>query len=273
MTLDLTAYFARIGYQGPSEPTLDVLVDLHALQLAQITFEGLDPLLGRAVAIDSDSIQAKLVNHRRGGYCHEQNRLFQDVLANIGFAVTALGARTMWMRPSLNAPQTHRRTLVTVAGQQYIADVGFGPQSPPAPLLLAHGMEQATSHGTYRIRQDRQHHEVQLRSPEGWRPMYAFTLNVPTDADFEMANWFMSTHPRTLFVRNLIVSRIVGERRISLMNKSLTVRYPDGRQDEHRLADANALGDVLENTMELALPVSPSTIWARLPREVVPAWP
>ncbi len=229
--MDLPAYFARIGYQGPSKPTLDLLCDLHARHLARIAFEGLDPFLGRAVAIDSESIQAKLVNRRRGGYCHEQNRLFHDVLASIGFAVTALGGKTIWMRPSLNAPTTHRLTLITVAGQQYIADVGFGPQSPPAPLLLAHGVEQTTSHGTYRIEPDGRHHEVQLRSPEGWRPMYAFTLAVPADADFEMANWFMSTHPRTLFVRNLIVSRLVNERRVSLLNTSLTVRYPDGSLD------------------------------------------
>ena len=273
MMLDLPAYIARIGYQGPREPTLDLLCDLHARHLARIAFEGLDPLLGRAVAIDSASIQAKLVNQRRGGYCLEQNRLFHDVLARIGFAVTALSARTIWMRPSLNAPRTHRLTLVTVAGQQYIADVGFGPQSPPTPLLLAPGMEQVTSHGSYRIKQDSRHHEVQMRSPEGWRPMYAFTLDGAADADFEMANWFMSTHPRTLFVRNLIVSRLVGERRVSLVNASLTVRHPDGGLDERRLTDAHALGDVLENTMELDLPVSAAAIWARLPREAVPAWP
>src|ERR1700761_880861 len=107
----LSAYFDRIGYGGPAEPTLSVLRQLHALHPTQIPFESIDPFLGRPVDIEPGAIHAKLVHQRRGGYCHEQNALFHDVLAAIGFEVSALAGRVVWMSPGRDAPLTHRLTL------------------------------------------------------------------------------------------------------------------------------------------------------------------
>ncbi len=47
-SLDLDAYLARIGYGGPREPSLEALQALHLLHPQSISFENLDPLLGRA---------------------------------------------------------------------------------------------------------------------------------------------------------------------------------------------------------------------------------
>jgi arylamine N-acetyltransferase len=47
--LDLPAYFARLGYTGPSEPTLAVLRELR--HVAQIPFECLDPAIGRTLVV------------------------------------------------------------------------------------------------------------------------------------------------------------------------------------------------------------------------------
>jgi N-hydroxyarylamine O-acetyltransferase len=58
---DLDAYFARIGYGGATKPNLETLIAIHAAQVASIPFENLDPLLGRPVKLDLDSLQAKLV--------------------------------------------------------------------------------------------------------------------------------------------------------------------------------------------------------------------
>ena len=53
MTLDIEAYLQRIGYQGEKQPTLTTLKALQRLHLQTITFENLNPLLGRAVPLDS----------------------------------------------------------------------------------------------------------------------------------------------------------------------------------------------------------------------------
>ncbi|CAB4243795.1 protein of unknown function [Methylacidimicrobium sp. AP8] len=57
----LDRYFARIGYGVPASATLDTLSRLHALHPQAIPFENLDPLLGRPVRLDLDSIERKLV--------------------------------------------------------------------------------------------------------------------------------------------------------------------------------------------------------------------
>ena len=95
MTLDfrLDDYLTRVGFDRAVKPDLATLAALHAAHVNAIPFEGLDPLLGRPVRLDLASVQAKLVQSRRGGYCFEQNALFKAVLETIGFQVAELGAR------------------------------------------------------------------------------------------------------------------------------------------------------------------------------------
>ena len=269
--IDLDAYCARIGYSGPREPTLTVLRALTALHPQQIPFETLDPLLGRPVALDRPSLQAKLVQGGRGGYCQEQNLLFHDVLAAIGFSVTALGARVVWMSPGRDAPLTHRLTLVSLNGKKFVADVGFGGQTPTAPLRLEPNREQETPHGRYRLARDGEVYESQFRLANEWAPMYRFTLSPLTPIDFEVANWFTSTHPRVIFVRNLLVARVVGETRVNLRNNELVVRRNDGRVEARPLIDASDLRRVLEDMMGLRLPMPAELIWSKLPKESSPA--
>jgi len=63
--VDLDAYFARIGYDGPRAPTIDVLRALHALHPAAIPFEAIDVLLGRGVDLSPQAVDAKLIGARR----------------------------------------------------------------------------------------------------------------------------------------------------------------------------------------------------------------
>jgi N-hydroxyarylamine O-acetyltransferase len=266
---DLDAYFARIGHTGSSQPTLDLLHELVARHLAHIPFESLDPLLGVPVDLDPAALQEKLVRGRRGGYCQEHNALFHDVLSALGYAVAALGGRVVWAFKGERAPLTHRLTLVEVAEGSFIADVGFGGQSPPAPLRLEPELEQRTPHGTYRIGREGDVFELQLRVDGRWETMYEFTLAPHARMDFEVANWFTSTHPRSLFTQNLVASRIVGETRVNLQNDELAIRRPDGTVERRVLTDADELRRVLEEAMGLELPVAAETIWAKAVRRSV----
>ena len=94
---DLDSYLARIAL--PSRVTVDAdgLARLQWAHRLAIPFENLDVRLGRPIAIDSDSVFAKLVTGKRGGYCFEQNRLFLDALAAHGFSARPLLAR-VWLR-------------------------------------------------------------------------------------------------------------------------------------------------------------------------------
>jgi arylamine N-acetyltransferase len=75
-TVDPAEYFARIGYDGPTAPTEELLHALVAAHGRTLPFENLDPLMGVPVDDLGPAVLAeKLVGRRRGGYCYEQNGL------------------------------------------------------------------------------------------------------------------------------------------------------------------------------------------------------
>ena len=111
--IDLDAYCARIGYDGPREATLESLRALHNLHPQAIPFENLDPLLKRPVKLDAASLQAKLVEGGRGGYCFEHNSLFAHVLRALGFKVQEATARVRWsVPPGVKTPSLGERERV-----------------------------------------------------------------------------------------------------------------------------------------------------------------
>src|SRR4051794_32030595 len=76
-TLDLDRYCRRIGLTEANGPSLDLLQAIVARHSASIPFENLDIVLGRPIRLDIGSLQSKLVDSRRGGYCFEQNTLLR----------------------------------------------------------------------------------------------------------------------------------------------------------------------------------------------------
>ena len=84
---ELRRYFARVGYTGSRETTLETLAGLHKAHLLTIPYENLDIHLGRPLSLDPSAIFARLVEARRGGWCYEMNGLFGCVLASMGFDV------------------------------------------------------------------------------------------------------------------------------------------------------------------------------------------
>ena len=267
MSLDLEAYFARIKYSGARDPTLSLLSDLHALHPSAIPFENLDPFFQRPVHIDSSAIEAKLVGERRGGYCFEQNSLFYDALTALGFVVTPLAGRVVlrWQEGQPRPALTHRLTLVRLPEGLFIADVGFGRQSPTEPLILEHELEQTTAHGTYRILRDGAEYELQSGTSDSWLGMYRFTLEPQSPADFELGNWFTSTHPRSTFRQNLQASIVDGEARLNLLNLRFT-RRRDDKVEERLIADPKELDRVLRDEFGIDPPESTEAVWDRIPK-------
>jgi len=59
--LDLVAYFRRIGYAGPADPSLEVMEAPCLRHAGAIPFENLDPLAGIPGRLERHALQAKLV--------------------------------------------------------------------------------------------------------------------------------------------------------------------------------------------------------------------
>lgn len=249
MTLDLGAYFDRINYGGPAEPTLEVLQDLMTAHTGSIPFENLDPL--RGVPVDDLSPEAlidKLVYRRRGGYCYEQNGLMGYALTEIGFRVRRLAGRVVWMRPP-DAPlgaQTHTVLAVTFPGSQgsFLVDVGFGGQTLTSPIRLQTGNAQQTTHEPYRLNDRGDGLVLQALVRDEWQPLYIFGTQTVPQIDLTVGSWYVSTHPTSTFVTGLTVALITDDARYNLAGANLTIHRADG-SEKIRLDDAAAVVDAL----------------------------
>ncbi len=253
--LDLDAYFARIGYAGPRQPTLATLRELQERHAAAIPFENLDSLAGGIVRLDLESLQRKLVGERRGGYCFEQNLLFQRVIEALGFDVTALSARVVWERPSTETgPRTHMLLLVALADGDYVCDVGFGGLTPTAPLRLVPDVAQPTPHEPCRVVRIDSEFAVEACVRGAWKPLYRFDLQAQALIDIEVLNFFVACHPASPMKGRLLAARALPSLRYALRDGTFSVHHLDGRHEQRVLASAAELREVLGEAFGIAVP-------------------
>jgi N-hydroxyarylamine O-acetyltransferase len=250
--LDLPAYLRRIGYAGPLAPTPALLEALHLAHATHIPFENLDILLGRPIRLDLDSLQAKIVQDHRGGYCFEQNTLFAAVLRALGFGVTLLGARVRYGATRVT-PRTHMALQVRVDDAEWLADVGFGATGLLLPVRFEHAREVRQFAWTYRLIEDAGTWVLQSWRDGAWLDLYAFTLEPHFGVDFEVANHYVSTHPQSRFVQTLTAQRLEPQVRHTLVNRELSVDR--GTEISHRsLHDDDELLQLLADTFGLRFP-------------------
>jgi N-hydroxyarylamine O-acetyltransferase len=264
--LDLDAYFARIGYGGSGAPSAETLIALHGLHPAAIAFENLDPLMSKPVRLDVPTLHDKLVVNGRGGYCYEHNTLFQAVLEALGFSVSTLAARVQWrLRPAAPTPPRYHMVLrIALSDESYIADVGFGRMTLTAPLRLRPNVEQPTRHAPYRFAPVDGEYQLQARIAGTWEPIYQLSLQQEAPSDWEVANWFTSTHPESTFTKNLMVARSTADCLYGLFNNELSVHYHDGRGERRVLRDAGEIATALQTEFALRLPLGCEAALERL---------
>ena len=224
-------------------------------------------MLGRPVKLDLASVQDKLVDDRRGGYCFEQNALLKAALEAIGFKVVGLGGRPRWMSPpdSPLGPRTHTLLKVDLPEGSYLADVGFGACVLDAPLRLEPGAGQATAMGVFRLSEADGLFMLSARQPADWRAMYAFNLEPQIQSDYELGNWFASTSRLAPFPNVLIVERVSRDKRHKLINRRFVIEAREGRiVAERSIETAEELGRILDQTFNLAPPAQVEDIFVRI---------
>jgi N-hydroxyarylamine O-acetyltransferase len=250
--LDIDAYCARIAYSGPREASLSTLQALHLRHPISIPFENLDSFTGRPVRLDLPSLADKLIRKRRGGYCFEQNLLFRHVLVRLGFRVTSLAARVLWNRSADAAtPRSHMLLRVDLDGGIYFADVGFAGMTLTSPLRLAPGKQQETPHEPFRLVPHGGGLRLEVLVGSEWKPVYRFDMQEQLDADYEVSNYYVSTHPDSLFRTTLIAARADSGKRYALRDNELNIHDRDGRKESRRLSSPSAIRAALEGELRL----------------------
>lgn len=263
---DLDRYLDRIGYCGGRATDLACLRALHWQHVSTIPFENLDIWLGRPIMLDLPAVARKLVYAGRGGYCFEQNRLFLAALQALGFEARALAARVWWSRTGDVFPlRTHMLLEVVCDGGKYLADVGFGSLTPPQPLEMRLGGEQATSHDTYRLVARGGETALEALLPEGWTTLYSFAGHTETLEDFGLGNWYVATHPTSFFTQSMIAVRPFADGR-HVFQDGRSSRRVLGQPDEARqIADAAGLRALLAADFGLRLTGDEAeALWRRL---------
>jgi N-hydroxyarylamine O-acetyltransferase len=256
MAIDLDAYFERIGCSPPREPTRATLDAIAAAHAQTIPFENLDVLLGARISVELADIERKLVRDRRGGYCFEQNTLLLHVLEALGFAVRPFSARVRYGRPRDYLPaRTHLFVCVALDGQELATDVGVGSTSLTCAIRLDTSEPQPTPHETRRIifEDGRWFHQALLG--DTWVDVYEFTREEMPPIDREVGNWYTSAHPGSHFKARLTVARALpGGRRLTILNRELTLRERDGTATTRQLRTPDELLDVLASEFSLVFP-------------------
>lgn len=136
-------YLARIGLPLPTgalpPPTLGTLRAVHRAHMLSIPFENLDLFVGRPVRIDAvEHPWRKLVDARRGGWCHEHIMVAAEALDQLGFDVRLCAGHVIIRGEDASPVGTHAVAIASggaLGGRQYVIDVGY-PDSALEPLCI-----------------------------------------------------------------------------------------------------------------------------------------
>lgn len=224
--LDLDAYLQRIGLGSRPAADLPGLRALHFAHATTIPFENLDIQLGLPIRLDLASLQAKLVQRRRGGYCFEHNTLFLAVLRAVGFEVIPCEARVRMGATEVSS-RSHMLLLVRLEGATWLGDVGFGGEGLLHPVPLD-GKAHDQFLNTYRVEEEGDLRVLQSFHHGAWEDLYAFVPEERFPIDFQVGNHYTSTYPESRFVKTLTAQLPGPEVRRILRNRA----YAELRGDQ-----------------------------------------
>lgn len=113
--------------------------------------------------------------------------------------------------------------IVTIEDKKYIIDVGFGSSGPTHPLPLVENeisinvgdQEMRLMHDTIpdftRSSQKLWLYQHRNSSSQDWLPTYAFSEMEFTPSDFQMMNYFTSTHRTSWFTYSVVCVKMILE--------------------------------------------------------------
>ncbi|MFJ3914136.1 arylamine N-acetyltransferase family protein [Streptomyces vinaceus] len=275
---DWNAYLARIGYEGPSGPTLEVLRGLCRAHVSSIPFELLDGPDGIKPAIDAASVFEKVVVNRQGGACMEVNNLFAGLLEHLGFDVTTLAARP-WLPQDRAYTETgdHMVLLVRLDGTEWLVDVAYSQLTAVEPLELD-GTVRTERGWEFRVhREDEGGGEfvAQRKGLSGrWAPIHRFTRD-PRGAEHfdEIVELYLNPANDSPILHTLMCSRVTPTGKVTVVNDLLIETGGGGAESSSRLQTPQAARAAMEAVFagHPQLVERGTRIWQRLVGDSLPA--
>lgn len=119
---------------------------------------------------------------------------------------------------------------VDIAGTRWLADVGFGGDTLLDPIALDDDGPVQQGAWAFRIADDGEVRTLWGLRADGWLDLYSFTFEPQLPVDYEVANHYTSTWPRSPFVIKVIAQRSGLDERWMLIDDELRVERPDGTE-------------------------------------------
>jgi N-hydroxyarylamine O-acetyltransferase len=192
------------------------------------------------------------------------------MLTELGLPNRPLLARVRLGPPGADhPPRTHVLLLVEIAGEPWIADVGFGGSYLP-PLPLRDGAEAGTPDGArYRLRRIDERGALTGEwlleragppaSTDGrgmphadWQAQYSFDLDEVAPADLAQANHWTATAPGSRFTTVQIATIALPQGFASLLDHALSL-VDGAAREQAEITDPNRYRAVLAERFRLEL--------------------
>ncbi|WP_445404412.1 arylamine N-acetyltransferase family protein [Acinetobacter vivianii] len=237
-----TDYLNKLGFEDDFSPTLAHLKTLLSLHVQTIPFGNFSSFLGREVSLASDQLAQKLLRNAQGGYCLEHSTLTRIALTELGYDAYNVLGRVYYQGTPISTPvRTHLVTLVRIDQQLFLYDPGFGGMTPTSILSMNRiGEAQTTPLESFRFVEVAQSglsgevltgmkYMLQVCIHNEWINVYAIDPEQQVaHADAQVANWFISTSPESLFTQHLMLSTANTEMRITLKDRVLRTHGKGG---------------------------------------------
>lgn len=250
----LAQYFERIKLDADVSDSLESLRLIQRAQHKTMPFENFDIINGKGINLDPEKLFNKLVINHRGGYCQELNGLLFNVLTTIGFKVRPLLARVDVMGTPTG--RGHRVNLVTLDGQDWIVDSGFGTNTPRAPIPVILNETFETDHQIFRLIE---HTELgimmQLQQENEWINVYSLDMEHVCENDIEYANHYTATSPKSFFTFNAIGAIATDDGLVTLLNQTLKITQ-NNATEEIVLNDEASYFDALQTYLGIKPAIS-----------------
>ncbi|MHA7681618.1 arylamine N-acetyltransferase family protein [Cupriavidus sp. PET2-C1] len=201
----LQHYFDRIGFERPAVADIATIAEMMRRQLFTVPFENLDVQAKKGVSLVPERIAEKILHRNRGGYCYEVNGMFAMALQELGVPYQFVAARPMFY--AVERPKTHMALVLTVAGERWLCDLGFGSYGIRAPMRLdLIDVEVKQDADTFMLTRTSDGEYLLKALVDGqWANQYSFDLSPQKWIDFSPANYLNSTHPDAVFVQKVLI--------------------------------------------------------------------
>ena len=242
--LDTDAYLKRINYHGSLTLSAETLRELQVAHLLAVPFENLSIHANQPIVLADESLFAKIVERRRGGFCYECNGLFAALLRALGFEVTMLAAEVANADGVFGPPFDHMTLMVSLE-QRWLVDVGFG-DSFREPLRLDEPGEQLQGSHAYQIVTDGSFFTLLQKIADGeWKAQYRFTLEPHHYDDYAEMCRYHQTSPQSHFTRARLCSLATDEGRITLSDMRFIETSTNNEKQERNVVNEAEFATIL----------------------------